>query len=104
LLGSLFSYPILVSYSSPCISNFFLSSLYGFLSPTMFLAFLLHLVECESLALATLIFPLLHGSIVGWGIMLQAGRSWVWFPMRSLDFTVNLILPTALWPWSRLNL
>jgi hypothetical protein len=27
-----------------------------------------------------------HSSIVGWGTMLQAGRSRVRFPMRSLDF------------------
>jgi hypothetical protein len=25
-------------------------------------------------------------------------RSWVRFPMRSLDFSVDLILPDALWP------
>jgi hypothetical protein len=25
-------------------------------------------------------------SIVGWGTMLQTGRSWVWFPIRSLNF------------------
>jgi hypothetical protein len=25
-------------------------------------------------------------SVIGWGTMLQAGRSLVWFPMRSLDF------------------
>jgi hypothetical protein len=31
--------------------------------------------------------------------MLQAGRSRVSFLMRSLDFSINLILPTALWPW-----
>jgi hypothetical protein len=29
--------------------------------------------------------------------MLQAGRSRVPFPMRSLDFSINLILPAALW-------
>jgi hypothetical protein len=44
------------------------------------------------------------GSIVGWGTMLQAGRSWLRFPMKSLDFLIDLILPTALWPWGRLSL
>jgi hypothetical protein len=31
--------------------------------------------------------------------MLQAGRSRVRFPMKSLDFIVYLILPATLWPW-----
>jgi hypothetical protein len=38
------------------------------------------------------------GRAVGWGTMLQAGRSRVRFPMRSLDFSIVLILPAALCP------
>jgi hypothetical protein len=36
--------------------------------------------------------------------MLQTGRSPVRFPMRSLDFSIDLILPAALWPWSTQSL
>jgi hypothetical protein len=36
--------------------------------------------------------------------MLQAGRSRVWFPMRLLDFSIDLIHPAVLWPWGQLSL
>jgi hypothetical protein len=45
-----------------------------------------------------------HSSVVGWGNILQAGRSRVWFLMRLLDFSIDLILPVELWPWGWFNL
>jgi hypothetical protein len=36
--------------------------------------------------------------------MLQAGRSRVRFSMKSLDFSIGIILPAALWPYGRLSL
>jgi hypothetical protein len=40
-----------------------------------------------------------RGGAVGLGTALQAGRSWFRFPMVSLEFFINIILPTALWSW-----
>jgi hypothetical protein len=36
-----------------------------------------------------------RGGVVGWGTLLQAGRSRVPFPMRSLDFSIDLILTVS---------
>jgi hypothetical protein len=44
-----------------------------------------------------------RGSVVGWGTMLQAGRSRHQIPMRWI-FSIYLIFLTALWPWGRLSL
>jgi hypothetical protein len=43
-----------------------------------------------------------HGGIGGWCTMLKTGRSRVRFPMTSLDFSIDLILPA--WSWGRLSL
>jgi hypothetical protein len=43
-------------------------------------------------------------NVVGWGTMLQAGRSRIQIPLRPLDFLIYLILPAALCPWGRLGL
>jgi len=39
-----------------------------------------------------------RGSAVGWGTALQTGRAQVQFPMVSLEFFIDIILPAALWP------
>jgi hypothetical protein len=45
-----------------------------------------------------------RGSVIGWGTMLQAGRSRIRFLTKSPDFSVDLILPSALCPWGILNM
>ena len=45
-----------------------------------------------------------RGGAVGLGIELQAQRSLVRFPMVSLEFFIDIILPDALWPWGWLSL
>jgi len=41
---------------------------------------------------------------VGWGIVLQAGRSRFLLPLVSLEFFIYTVLPAALWPWGWLSL
>ena len=45
-----------------------------------------------------------RGSAVGWGTALQVGRSRIQFPMVSLEFFIDIILPAALWLWGWLSL
>ena len=45
-----------------------------------------------------------RGGAVGWGTALQVGRSRLRFPMVSLEFFIDIILPAALWPWGWLSL
>jgi hypothetical protein len=44
-----------------------------------------------------------HGSVVGCGTMLQAGRSPFRVPNEVNFFSIYIILPEALWPWGRLS-
>jgi len=40
-----------------------------------------------------------RGGTVGWGTALQAGRSWVYILMGSLENFIDIILPATKWPW-----
>jgi hypothetical protein len=84
---------------------------FSFPSPHFsYISFLPHLcnifllVKYITFTLPLLLLPVARCRAVGWGTMLEAGRSPVPFPTRSLDFSIDLILPAALWPWGGLSL
>jgi len=45
-----------------------------------------------------------RGGTVGWGTALPVGRLRVRFPVVSLEFFIDIILPATLWPWGWLSL
>jgi hypothetical protein len=55
-------------------------------------------MKTEELSIAHMKY-LARGGVVGSDTTLQAGRPQVRFPMRSLNFSVDLFLSAALWPW-----
>jgi hypothetical protein len=40
----------------------------------------------------------LRGGAEGWGTALQAGRTLTWFSRESVEFFIDFIRPSTLWP------
>jgi hypothetical protein len=73
----------------PCKCIYFaLSSLNHYMNLLLLLSLLLLLLLLGA-----------RGSVVGWGTMLQAGRSRVRFPVRSLDTKHTPTIPTCVFQW-----
>ena len=49
------------------------------------------------------LYTVVRGGTLDWGIALQVGMSRVQFPVASVEFVIDTILPTAPWPWNRLS-
>jgi len=50
------------------------------------------------------LFHGVRGRAVGWGTALQAGKWRVRFPIVSLEFFIDKIIPAEIWHWGRLSL
>jgi hypothetical protein len=61
-------------------------------------------VQSPELLLNPFFINVARGGAVGRGTALQVGRSRVRFPMGSLEFFIDIILPAALWSWGSLSL
>jgi hypothetical protein len=69
------------------------------LSPLTTIIIIIIIISSSSSSSINTIIIMTHRSAVGLGTMLQARRSRVRFTMRSLHFSINLILPASLRPW-----
>ena len=88
----------LLTFSSASASIFLLSCLCHML-PGPLLNFLDFVTRIIRYLMCSAEYEGARDGAIGWGTALQAGRSRVRFPMVSLEFFIEIILPAALWPW-----